>query len=134
MKPESKQEMNWKCSSCNRRFVKIENLKYHVLRNRVCSARNAKHIRLRVDPQQRQRKANRILVKQEEYKLESASIRQRPAAKVKRTGVRSFPPALIARIAKEGKELAKVHGRWETGRILMEKYPMANLSRYSVDR
>ena len=81
----------------------------------MCSAGNTTHIRLRVDPQQRQREANRILVKQGEYKLESAPIRQRPAAKVKRTGVRSFPPALIARIATEGKELTKVHGRRETG-------------------
>ena len=72
MKPESKQEMNWKCSSCNRRFFKIENVKCHVLRNMVCSERNATHIRLVVDPQERQREANRIRIKQEESRLKAA--------------------------------------------------------------
>ena len=42
--------------------------------------------------------------------------------------------ALICKIAKEGKELAKDHGRRKTARIIKEKYAMANLSLSSIDR
>ena len=79
-------------------------------------------------------------------KLEEGSIerlfeegkeeRQQRPAKVfkKRNGVRPFPPALIAKVAREGKELAKTKGRRETTRILCQKYALAKLSHTSVDR
>ena len=60
---------------------------------------------------------------------------QQPAPEIKnRTGVRPFPASLICKIAKEGKELAKSKGRRETARILLNKYPMANLTISSIDR
>ena len=60
---------------------------------------------------------------------------QRPAKVFKkRHGVRPFPPALIAKVAKEGRDLAKTKGRRETTRILCDKYALANLSHTSVDR
>ena len=48
--------------------------------------------------------------------------------------MRPFAAALICKIAKEGKELAKSHGRRETARILLTKYPLANLTLSSIDR
>ena len=131
--------MKWRCSVCNRQFLKLENVRCHVLRNKKCSARQAIQVRLEKpvilqnlvgDPE-----VNRILVEMKENKIGENIIVQRPAVnQKKRTGVRPFPPALIAKIAKEGKELAKVHGRRETVRILIGKYPLASLTRSPVDR
>ena len=51
-----------------------------------------------------------------------------------RLGMRIYPPALILKITKEGKDLYKYHGRRETTRLLIEKYPVASLNRRTVDR
>ena len=139
IRQEPKQKMNWGCSVCSRQFLKLENVRCHVLRNSKCSARQATQVRLNnLDFQRnlvRDPDVDRILVEMNENKLEENIIVQRPAvSQKKRTGVRPFPPALIAKIAKEGKELAKVHGRRMTVRILIGKYPLARLTRSSVDR
>ena len=104
-------------------------------------ANNLIHVKLNNDAPQRNLfgdpKANRILVElRENQKDENVIVvRQRPSQiRKKRTGLRPFAPALIAKIAKEGKQLAKDHGRRETSRILIERYPLANLSLTSVDR
>ena len=94
---------------------------------------------MRNDPKQREleleKKENRVSIELKRNKRDQSPLRQSPAIdKKKRTGVRPFPPALIARIAKEGKLLAKEHGRRQTSRILLERYPMANLSKTSADR
>ena len=60
---------------------------------------------------------------------------QRPAKASSRLGMRIYPATLILKIAKEGKELYKYQGnRRETTRLLIEKYPTANLKRRTVDR
>ena len=130
--------MNWGCSTCKPQFLKVENVRCHVLRNAKCLALNATQVRLSNHAPQpsliRDPEVNRISVECKENKKEEVIV-QRPAVpRKKRTGVRPFPPALISRVAKEGKELAKTNGRRMAARILLERYPLANLSLMSVDR
>ena len=63
-------------------------------------------------------------------------INQEPAEKKpnRRTGMRPFPPAFIAKIAREGKILAQNNGRRATTRILRERYPAARLTTTTADR
>ena len=134
-----KEIMKWACSSCNRKFLKIENVRCHVSRNRKCSARNAREIKLEdafsMSLASQKNRQHRVLSELFEHKRDENIIVQRPAhPRKKRTGVRPFPAALISRIAKEGKELARNHGRRETSRLLLERYPLANLSLTSIDR
>ena len=112
---EPKKKMNWACSACNRHFLKLENVRCHVLRNYKCSTRKATHVKLENnDPPRnplRENRPRRVLNNLMENKDEVVIV-QRPAeVRKKRTGVRPFPAALICTIAKEGKELAKKYGR-----------------------
>ena len=140
MRRESnKKKLNWACSVCERKFEKRENVRCHVLRNAKCSARKATHIKLEfADPQipdemEESLDNDHLELNYEERKEPLDG--QRPAAGIKnRTGVRPFPAALICKIAKEGKELARSHGRRETSRLLLKKYPLANLTLSSIDR
>ena len=115
--------MNWGCSTCKPQFLKVENVRCHVLRNAKCLALNATQVRLSNHAPQpsliRDPEVNRISVECKENKKEEVIV-QRPAVpRKKRTGVRPFPPALISRVAKEGKELAKTNGRRMAARILL---------------
>ena len=139
VKKPPKKKMKWACSACNRKFLKVENVRCHVLRNHKCSALKATQIKLEDDSHDRlankENRGHRILSELFNVKQEENEIVQRPASpRKKRTGVRPFPAALISRIAKEGKDLAKEHGRRQTTRILMDRYPLANLSMTSIDR
>ena len=134
------QKLDWVCSRYNRTFAKKESVMCHVLRNEKCSGLKATEVWLgRKLPV-----IERVQVKFEDemdYDLEMEDkqrlppIVQRPAGRPKkRVGVRPFPPALIARVAAEGKKLSKDFGRRETSRILRQRYATANLSLTSIDR
>ena len=132
-------KLNWACSVCKRQFQECE---MPCSPKCKCSARQATHIKLEVEVPQiigemeeidEPLNINNHQVNRDEGKEHVSG--QRPAqVKKNRTGVRPFAAALICKIAKEGKELAKSNGRRETARILLSKYPMANLTLSSIDR
>ena len=129
-----KKQLAWGCSQCSRRFARKENVRCHVLRNNKCSSRMATEVYLSDLPIVQQSIENPNVRVQPEGK-ENEEIPQRPArVKKKRTGVRPFPPPLIARVVAEGKKIAETNGRRETVRILLQSFPMANLSASTIDR
>ena len=137
---QHQQKLDWGCSRCKRTFAKKENVKCHVLRNAKCSALKATEIWLgRELPVVNRAVGNGVGEMKQEMGMEDVQkippVVQFPAGRPKkRIGVRPFPPALIVRLAAEGKEISKNFGRSETARILCEKYANANLSTSSVDR
>ena len=112
-------------------------MRCHVQRNAKCSASKATHIKLDIPvpqiPGQIKEELNIPQLFLEEEK-EPLPVQLPAQDKQKRTGVRPFPASLICKIAKEGKELAKSNGRRATARILLDRYPMANLTLSSIDR
>ena len=131
---EPKKQLAWGCSQCSRRFARKENVRCHVLRNNKCSSRMATEVYLSDLPIVQQSIENLNLRVQPDGK-ENEEIPQRPArVKKKRTGVRPFPPALIARVVAEGKKIAETNGRRETVRVLLQSFPMAKLSASTIDR
>ena len=112
----------------------------HVLRNAKCSALKATEVWQGREHPVEDRAVGSLHVELgqaqgQEHEQKNPLVPQCPLKKIKkRTGVRPFPPALIARVAMEGKELAKNYGIRGTARILCSRYPLANLSESSVDR
>ena len=133
MRQPKRIQLNWGCSICKRRFAKRENIRCHVTRNLRCSTGGAKEVWLGDAVAKIKQVKSENLVQENDHSVDQIPQRPRPQRR-KRIGVRPFPPALIARVAKEGKELAETNGRRKTVRILLEKYAMAKLSATSVDR